>query len=592
LRRLTEGTRRPMNGPSELEPSQVKAVSTMCLMQAPTPLLTTADLQRETAGRRLVHQSLDYWAERNPDGLAVINATRGRSLTWLQLCDGSLVVAQNLRRMGLRPGDFLAASLPFLSEHIILEYACFRAGIIHTPLDLRLGPAETLRQVASIGARGFAFLGKTPAADFRELAKAVKANCPCVEFLLQFSPPQDCLDEATPAAKLFETPAAHLPPVEIAEDQSAQVIFTTGSTGSPKPALLSHRGIVSQNCSLGRAFQFGPAQRVLLNLPASHVGGQAEILMTSLFSGGLAVVLEVFDATLSLEAIQKHKVTLLGQIPAMFQMEWRLGSYASYDLSSLGSVVYGGQAVPRPFLDKMRTMGPRLATGLGLTETSGFCTYTPLVSDPAELEGTLGHAAPSYPLTIRGSMRADGIAGDERAPGETGYVCFRGPQNFLGYVNDPASTAQTLSTDGWLYTGDMGRLDERGLSLSGRAKFVIKTAGYQVFPGDVENHFNALGDRVASVGVVGHEHAIWSEAIVAFVEPRPGAELTVADLRRHARALAGYMRPLHYVLLEPGTMPLNRAAKVDTLALQEMARSEVARLRKRGRWDGGAQEAQ
>ncbi len=559
-------------------------------MRSATPLITTADLERETAGRRLVHQSLDYWAERNPDGLAVINATRGTSLSWRQIRDASLAAAGNLRRMGFRKGDFLAASLPFLSEHIILEYACFRAGVIHAPLDLRLGPAETLRQVAAIGARGYVFLGKTPLADFRELALAVKAHCPRVEFLLQFSPPPECLDGATPAARLFEPSASSLPPVEIAEDEGAQVIFTTGSTGSPKPALLSHRGIVAQNCSLGTAFHFGPDQRVLLNLPASHVGGQAEILMTSLFSGGTAVALEIFDAALSLEAIQKHRVTILGQIPAMFQMEWRLGSYASYDLSSLWGVVYGGQAVPRPFLDRMRTMAPRLATGLGLTEASGFCTFTPFTGDPAELEGTVGLAAPVYPMTIRGPQQPGGLAGEELAAGETGHVSFRGPQNFLGYVNDPAATAQALSADGWLYTGDMGRLTERGLQLAGRARWVIKTAGYQVFPGDVESHFSALADRVASVGVVGHEHALWSEAIVAFVEQRPGADLTEAELRRHARSLAGYMRPLHYVVLEPGAMPLNRVVKVDTLKLLEMARAEVGRLRQRGRWDGGAPE--
>jgi acyl-CoA synthetase (AMP-forming)/AMP-acid ligase II len=547
-------------------------------MRPSLPLITAADLLRETAGRRLVHQALDYWAERNPDGLAVINATRGTSLTWRQLRDASLTAAQNLRRMGFRQGDFLAASLPFLREHVILEYACFRAGVIHAPLDLRLGPAEVLREVRSIGARGYAFLGKTPLADFRELATAVKAHCPAVEFLLQFSPSPECLDGAVPAARLFETPASLLPPVEIGEDDGAQVIFTTGSTGSPKPALLSHRGIVSQNCSLGAAFQFGPEQRVLLNLPASHVGGQAEILMTSLFAGGTAVALETFDAALSLEAIQKHQVTLLGQIPA------------SYDLSSLWGVVYGGQAVPRPFLEKMRTMAPRLATGLGLTEASGFCTFTPFTGDPAELEATLGFAAPAYPLTIRGPMRAGGRPGEELGAGEIGHVCFRGPQSFLRYVNDPAATAQTLSLDGWLYTGDMGRVDGRGLHLAGRAKWVIKTAGYQVFPGDVENHFSALAGQVAAVGVVGHEHAIWGEAIVAFVEPRPGADLTLAGLRRHARALAGYMRPLHYVLLEPGAMPLNRAVKVDTLKLLEMARAEVARLRARGRWDGGVQE--
>jgi len=555
-------------------------------MSSPLSLVTAAQLSRESTGRALVHQALDYWAERSPDAVAIINATRGTTLTWRQLRDASLAVEQNLRRLGFRKGDFLAASVPFASEHVILEYACLRAGVIHAPLDLRLGPAEVLREVASIGARGYAHLGKTPLADFRELAKSVKAQCPSVEHLLQFSPAGECIEGAIPVAKLFEPPASPLPPVEIAPEDGVQVIFTSGSTGSPKPALLSHRGIVCQNLCLGTAFDFGPGQRVLLNLPASHVGGQAEILMTTLFSGGTAVVLEIFDAALSLASIQKHKVTLLGQIPAMFQMEWRQSACDATDFSSLRVAVYGGQAVPRPFLEKMRSMAPLIATGLGLTETSGFVTYTPMTGSVTDLDGTLGCAMPAYPMSVRRPMQADGRAGDELPAGETGEVCFRGPQTFLGYVNNPEATAQVLSLDGWLYTGDMGSVSERGLRLSGRAKFVIKTAGYQVFPGDVEAHFSHLTGQVASVGVVGHEHALWGEAMVAFVEKRQGAVLTEADLRRHARSLAGYMRPLHYVVLEAGEMPLNRSVKVDVLKLQEMARVEVARLRERGRWDG------
>jgi fatty-acyl-CoA synthase len=172
------------------------------------------------------------------------------------------------------------------------------------------------------------------------------------------------------------------------------------------------------------------------------------------------------------------------------------------------------------------------------------------------------------------------------AAGDVGHICFKGPQTFLGYVGDAASTAATVSRDGWLYTGDLGSLGERGLHLAGRAKWVLKPAGHQVFPGDIEDHFAALSGRVACAGVVGHEHRLWGEAVVAFVERQPGADLGEAELRKHARLLAGYMRPLHYAILEPGTMPLNRSAKVDVIRLQEMARVEVAKLRERGRWDG------
>ncbi|HAX45064.1 MAG TPA: hypothetical protein DCY80_21190 [Solibacterales bacterium] len=128
------------------------------------------------------------------------------------------------------------------------------------------------------------------------------------------------------------------------------------------------------------------------------------------------------------------------------------------------------------------------------------------------------------------------------------------------------------------------------MHFAGRAKWVIKPAGNQVFPGEVEEYIGRLSEQVASVGVVGAEHAIWSEAIVAFVEKKPGATITDVDLRRHARGLTSYMRPRHYVLLEPGEMPLNRVAKVDALKLSEMAREEVRKLRERGRWDGETED--
>jgi acyl-CoA synthetase (AMP-forming)/AMP-acid ligase II len=332
----------------------------------------------------------------------------------------------------------------------------------------------------------------------------------------------------------------------VTEFDGAQAIFTTGSTGSPKPALLSHRGITCQNLCLGKAFGFGPRQKTLCNLPASHVSGQAEILMTSLFMGGTAVTLEVFDPVKSLEAIERHGVSLLGQIPAMFQMEWRTAEFGRRNLASLQTAVYGGQAVPRPFLDRMLQMAPRIATGLGLTETSGFCTYTPVTAEADRVARGIGWAMPAYAMSIREPMNGDGSAGAETAAGGTGHICFHGPQTFLGYVNDAEATAATLSTDGWLYSGDMGHTDEDGLHFSGRAKWVLKPSGYQVFPGDVENHFSALSERVANVGVVGQPHRIWSEGIIAFVEKLRGTDLNEAELRKHARSLTSYMRPLHY----------------------------------------------
>jgi fatty-acyl-CoA synthase len=567
------------------------------------PQCTLENYEQDFAGRHLLHQVVAKWAKEKPDALAFINADTQQEIPWKQFDRTTTALAMQLLQMGFKKGDFFATSLPYLTEHVYLEYACFKIGVIHVPLDLRLKGPEVIRSLSLVQARGYAFLGQTPLADFRELGRAVMAHCPFVEHFVQFSPPEETIEGAKNAfvlaaeAQALATEAMKDPAnsaalaaylkatAAVGENDGAQVIFTTGSTGYPKPALLSHRNITCQNMCLGAAFDMDPSTRMLVNLPPSHVGGQAEQLMTTFFYGGTVVLLHIFDPAKSLQAIQDYKVTVLGQIPALFNLEWRLPDYDQYDLSSLRIAICAGQQVPRQLLERVATMAPQYPTGLGLTECAGFCTYTPLDASIDDLVSGVGYDMPVYPMTIRQPMREDGFAGEELPDGESGHICFKGAQTFLGYVNDPEATAQTVSRDGWLYTGDLGYRDEKGLHFSGRAKWVIKPKGYLVFPAQVEDYLCELRDRVATCGVVGMDHDVWVEAIVAFVEKVPGAELTVAELDAYAQGIASYMRPSHYVILEPGQLPLNRVAKTDYVQLHELAKKEVARLRAEGGWD-------
>lgn len=567
------------------------------------PQCTQDHYEQDYADRHLCHGVVAAWARKKPDAVAFINADTGVEVTWQRFEQASTAFALKLLDMGFKKGDFLATSLPMLTEHIFLEYACFKIGVIYTPLDLRLKGPEVVRSLTLVQAKGYAFLGKTPNADFGELGKAVQATCPFVQHLIQFAPP----DQTIPGAKSAFALAAEAEALakaalanpsaspllgqymavsrSITPDDGAMVIFTTGSTGYPKPALVSHKNVTVQNMCLGVWFGRGEDTRLLVNLPPSHVGGQAEQLMTTFFLGGTAIILHIFDPAKSLAAVQKYKANVLGQIPALFALEWRLPNYGEYDLSSLDFALYGGQQVTRQFLDQLSRMAPHFGTGLGLTESGGFCTYSTLTGTVDDILASVGYDMPVYPMTIRAPMREDGCAGDELPQGEVGAVCFRGPQTFLGYVNDPAATARAISTDGYLYTGDMGFVDDLGLHFSGRAKWIIKPKGYQVFPGQVEDFLCELRDKVASAGVVGVEHEVFSEGIVAFVEKRPGADLAADDLYRHAEGMASYMRPLHYVILEPGGLPLNRVSKTDYVLLSERAKEEVAHLRAAGGWD-------
>ncbi len=567
------------------------------------PRLTLNDFEKRFGDRHLLHGIVEKWAREKPSAIALVDADRKQEVSWAAFDRMATGLALRLLECGFRKGECFATLLPLLSEHVFLEYACFKIGVVFVPLDLRLLAAEVLRSLALVNAKGFAFTKVPGGIDPVALVNEIRSRT-ALRMLLQFSPAEECVEGATPAALLLQdamrlgdrvssdaqgkdlAASYNAARQSVSENEGALVIFTTGSTGSPKPALLSHRNISCQAmCISQELLRSDKGLVTLVNLPASHVGCQTELLAGTIFEGGTAVLLPVFDPLRSLQAVEEHKITVMGQIPAMFQFEWRLKDYDSFDLSSLEFVAYGGQQVSAPFIEKMATMAASVGTGLGLTETAGFCTYLRRERARAgKCASSLGWAMPVYPTTIRHPMRADGSAGDELPDGETGNVCFSGPQTFLGYINDPASTAATVSKDGYLYTGDIGFRDAGGLHLVGRAKWIIKPGGYQVFPGDVENHFCGL-DQVASCAAVGVEHAIISEAIVAFVEKKPGAELTVQMLEKHARSLASYMRPRHYVLLDAGKMPLNRASKANYLALQDLARSEVEALRSNGLWD-------
>jgi fatty-acyl-CoA synthase len=562
------------------------------------PQFTLDDYERTFADRHLLHGVVAKWAKARPQASAILSAEGDRTVTWNEFDRRTTALARELLRLGFAKDDFLVTLLPMSVDHVLLEYSCFKIGVIVAPLDLRLSADEVIRALEILRPRGFAGLGVKAPFDLRELWRTVREQCPWLQHCIAVDSEEAIagtqsfasIAEAALCA-LTDADPSSLPEIicDVSADDGALVIFTTGSTGSPKPALLSHRNITVQNmCLCGAFFGGDRGARTLVNLPPSHVGGQTLTLMSTFFGGGTAVLLEFFDAGRSLRAIAQHRVELLGQIPAMFNLEWMLKDYDRHDLSSLRFAAYGGNSVSRPFVDRLATMAPIIGSGLGLTEAAGFCTYvqTDAAGREAILTG-LGQDMPIYPCSIRQPMRTDGNAGEELPSGEIGPICFRGPQTFLGYVNDPAATAKAISRDGYLYTGDLGYKDAEGLHLTGREKWVIKSFGYQIFPGDVERHICSLAEKVANCVVVGVAHSVASEAVVAVVEKRPGVELDRQELNRHARSLPSYMRPRHWIILEPGQLPLNRLVKPDYARAQEMARQEIAKLRELGEWDRG-----
>lgn len=555
----------------------------------------------------LLNSYIEKWAKETPEKPALVQHEDDKTITYKKFDSLVDYFALRLLDMGIKKGDRVATMLVLIPEHVLLMYACFKIGAIIAPLDVRLKEMEVVRDIDKIKPKAFFFLGNTPVIDFREMGKAVRDNCPYVEHLVQFTPdpaPGELLDGAISITDMMAkgkliglklknifTRLLEKTYARIDAKTPALIIFTTGTTGEPKPAVMCHENIIIQNEVLNRGIGLdGNDMVMLVNLPPSHVGCVTEQLMTTLYLGGTAVILRIFDPKLTLDAIEKRKVGIFGQIPTQFRIEWGLPEYKDYDLSSLEYAIYGGSAVDTVFLKQLSQMAPNFGTGLGMTETAGFYTFTPKGISVEEMAGQVGMAFEDLaPVSIRMPVQADGTAGEELADGEIGEICVSGPIVFQGYYDLPEETDRAITRDGWLYTGDMGFFKDMGtykaLYLAGRQKFVIKQKGYQVFPDEVQD-FIASHPKVDVVDVVGVSHNIFDEGIFAFVRPKKGEQLLLEEIMEHCQGIASYKRPQHIEIWpEDKEFPLTRVAKVDKKELKIAAEAIVEELRRQGRWD-------
>jgi acyl-CoA synthetase (AMP-forming)/AMP-acid ligase II len=410
----------------------------------------------------LVNSYIEKWSKERPDKPAMIQHEDDKSITYKDFASLVDIFALKLLAMGIAKGDRVATQLVLVPEHMILMYACFKIGAIIAPLDVRLQEDEVVRDVNKIDPLAFFFLGNTPVRDFRTVGAAVRDNCPAVKHLVQFTAnpaPAELLTGAVAITDLLKksnlawlkikdmvTGGLKKAARRVDTRTPALIIYTTGTTGDPKPALLCHENILVQNEILSRGMGMGVDDKgvVLVNLPPSHVGCVTETFMTTMFVGGTTILLRIFDVQLTLEAVEKHGVEALGQIPTQFRMLWNHPDYAKYDLSSLKFVAYAGSAVDTGFLEKLAQMAPRFGTGLGMTENAGFATFTPANISLEEMAGQVGRAFPDLAeVTVRKPLNPDGSAGAEVPDGEIGEICYHPPIVFPGYYKSTGRNRQS-----------------------------------------------------------------------------------------------------------------------------------------------------
>jgi fatty-acyl-CoA synthase len=387
-----------------------------------------------------------------------------------------------------------------------------------------------------------------------DIATAVRGESPVLRDVVCFDDWDAFLRSGDP-----DTP---LPPV--AADSPAQIQYTSGTTGIPKGAMIPHRGIV--NDPRQAALRAGAREGCvwLAVLPMFHVGGCVLAGMGTLSLAGTLVPLLNFEAGLALRLIEEERVTISNPVPTMVAAMMQHASFRSRDLSSWRCLISGGAPVPADMVRYMeKALGVDFTIVFGQTETSGVITMTSADDTAEDKATTCGLPLPGIEIKI-----VDPETGVTVPRGTAGELLTRGYHTMLGYHDEPAATAVTIETDGWLHTGDVCQMDERGYTaVSGRVKDMIIRGGENIYPREIEDALFAH-EALAAAAVVGLPDDYYGEVADAFVQLKPGCTVTAEELTEFLRPrLSGYKLPAHWYFVD--SYPQTLSGKIQKFRLRE-----------------------
>ncbi|MBU9763691.1 long-chain fatty acid--CoA ligase [Mycobacterium sp. TNTM28] len=442
--------------------------------------------------------------------------------------------AATLRRHGVGTGDVVAVMLPNTVDLVVALFAAWRIGAALTPLNPALSADEADYQITDAAAKVLIVSeARVSSAPVTVLATSdLTADAPS-----DIEPPSD-------------------------PDLLALLIYTSGTTGKPKGVMLDHGNLNAMCQMVIDAFTLTASDHSLLILPLFHVNGIVVSTLAPLLAGARTTVAGRFNPSTFFSRVEHTRATYFSAVPTIYTMLADLPEEQNPDTSSLRFAVCGAAPASIELLDKFETRyGVPIVEGYGLSEGSCASTGNPLggVRKP----GTVGLPLPGQTIRIAGED------GNPVAAGELGEVLISGPNVMRGYLNRPAETARTL-VDGWLHTGDIGRLDEDGyLVLVDRAKDMVIRGGENIYPKEIEAIAYQL-PGIAESAVVGRPDPIYGEQPVMFVALSPEARLDSADIGAHlASKLAKYKRPVDITILD--TLPKNPVGKIDKPALRTVA---------------------
>lgn len=488
-----------------------------------------------------------------------------KQFTYTQFAERTHRLANALRNLGLQKSD--RVSFLISNTHQLLEayFGVLEAGCILNPINIRLSAAEIGYILNHSGSRALFFH-----ADFQPLVAKLKGSLPAIDFFVSVEGEQGDIAGYEYEALLASASAEYHAPT-LDENDIAELFYTSGTTGKPKGAAITHRALYLHAFNVAIGMRFSDEDVVLHIVPLFHVNGWGTPQFVTMI-GGTHVMLRKVDPALLLDAIQRHRITRLFGVPTVFNILLSHPTFEQYDLSSLRAINLGG-APAAPTLVKaiQERFKCNCFVGYGLTETSPILTcawHKAHLADDPPAQKIMRESKTGYPLPgIR--LRVVNGEGKDVAPDgeEMGEIIVQSNTVMEGYFCDPAATAQALR-EGWFHTGDMATMDEEGYVLiRDRSKDIIISGGENISSVEIENCLYAY-PKVFECAVIAVPDEKWGEVAKAIIVLKPGVSATTAEIDAHCRAqLAHYKVPKSIEFRD--TLPKGGTGKILKSTLRE-----------------------
>jgi fatty-acyl-CoA synthase len=484
----------------------------------------------------------------------VADPSARRSWTYGQMLSEATTAARALRAR-FEPGERVAVWAPNYPEWVILEFAAAMAGLVVVTVNpaFRASEAEyVLRQSRSVGVvTATEFRGNPMLAIVEEL----QPRCPELREVIRF----DEWDDFLASAGGFEGELTEPDPSD-----PVMIQYTSGTTGFPKGALLHHRGLANNGAHTADRMGVSDGGVMIGVMPLFHTGGCVCTVLAAVSKRATLVLVESFDPGLALELFATYHGTAMLAVPTMLVAVMEHPTFSTTDLSSIEAVCSGGSLVPAPMVRRLEEqLKAPFTIVFGQTECSPVASMTQPSDTIEDKAGTIGPPMPGVEVKV-----VDPVTGDTVQVGTVGEYCTRGYHVMTGYFENAEATAGAIDADGWLHTGDLCAMDERGYcTVEGRLKDMIIRGGENIYPRELENLLVAH-PHVGEVAVIGLPDEKWGETVAAFVRPAAGCGVDKAELIAYVREhLAPHKSPKRWFAVEQ--FPLTGSGKIQKYKLRE-----------------------